>query len=172
MFGMLFLGATYSSLWKSYTIKSHWVWVFARSGSNVSYCKEYKEEISLLQRNCLPAQLHMLTFTCMNKSLLQFYYSIPVRHHLWLSKKWNATETSDHPRGCATEAKRTHENIREEKYCSKTHIQRRFVFFLLSPKRRSYNLDHNQWCRKKKMLASLLHLKRITGNFTSYFIAF
>lgn len=133
MFGMLFLEATYSSLWKSYTIKSHWMWAFAWSGSNVSYCKEYKEETSLLQRNCLPAQLNMLTFTCMNKSRPRFYYSIPVRHLLWLSKKWNATETSDHPRGCATEAKRAHENIREEKYCSKTHIPRPFFFF--PPKR-------------------------------------
>lgn len=89
MFGMQFFEATYSSLWKSYTIKSHWVWAFAWSGSNVSYCKEYREETSLLQRNCLPAQLYMLTFTCMNKSRPRFYYSIPVRHHLWLSKKWN-----------------------------------------------------------------------------------
>lgn len=40
----------------------------------------------------------------------------------------NATETSDHPRGCATEAKRTHENIREEKHCSKAHIQRLLFF--------------------------------------------
>lgn len=122
------------------TIKSHWVWAFAGSGSNVSYCKEYKEETSLLQRNCLPAQLYMLTFTCMNKSRPQFYYSIPVRHHLWLSKKWNATETSDHPRGSATEAKRTHENIREETFS-----------YPETPKRGSYNLDHNQQCRKKNV---------------------
>lgn len=106
----------------------------AISGSNVSYCKEYKGETSLLLRNSLQAQLYMLTFTCMNKSKQQFYHSIPERHHLWLSKKWNATETSDHPRGCAAEAKRAHENIREEKYCSKTHIQR--LFF---SEERSYN---------------------------------
>lgn len=104
----------HSSLWKSYTIN----WVLARTGSNVSYCKEYEEDTSLHRTNCLPALLYTLSFASMNKSRAQFYYSIPVRHHLWLSKKWNATETSDHPRGCATEAKRTHENIREEKYCS------------------------------------------------------
>lgn len=98
----------------------------ARSGSNVCYCKECMEEASLRQRNCLQAQLYMLTFTRMNKSRLQFYYPIPVRHHLQPSKECNVTETSDHPRGCATEAKRTHENITEEKYCSKTLTQRLF----------------------------------------------
>lgn len=166
MFGMLFLGAIYSSLWKLYTIKSHWVWVFAKSGSNVSYCKEYKEETSLCQRNCIWPQLYMLTFTCMNKSRPRFYYSIPARHHLWLSKKWNATETSDHPRGCATEAKRTHENIREKKYCSKTHIQR--LFF---PKKGSYNLDHNHWCRKNvcKFITAAKNNLNFTSNFTAFY---
>lgn len=106
-------------------------------GQMLAIVKNTRQKTSLFQRNCLPAQLYMLTFACMNKSRTQFYYSIPVRHHLWLSKKLNATETSDHPRGCATEAQRTHENIWEEKYCSKT-FQRGGC----------YNLDHNQWSRK------------------------
>lgn len=125
-FAILGWEATYSSNhipWRATECKC-----FPRSGSNVSYFKEYEEETSLLQRNCLAAQLYMLTITCTNKSRPQFYYSIPVRHHLWLSKKWNATETSDHRRGCATEAKRTPENIREKNNCSKTYIQTLLFF--------------------------------------------
>lgn len=133
------------------------------NGSNVSDCKEYMEHTELLQRNDLPAQLCTLTFICMNKWRRPFYYSVPARQHLWLSKKWNATETSDHPRGCATGANRAHKDIR-----GKRDVAQRLFFF----PRRTRVIISTTASDALKMFSSSLQLQQIICTFTRNCIDF
>lgn len=172
MFGMLFLGG---NLFIMMEIRGHkevaececWLEV----GQMLRYCKGYTRETRLLLRGNGPYQhsctySNMLPFALMNKSWAQLYYSIQVRLHLSLSKKWNATETWDHPRGCVTAARRARQNIREGKRCLKTRI----IFHL--KREGSFNLDRDHWQRRwggGKWLASSLQLKIITCNYTSNF---
>ena len=81
-----------------------WIWVFfAKKWVKgwLSYLWEWRSEALILGGDGLYCPLGVSS--CMNKCSAGLLYYTPARHHLWMSKEWNATETTAHPGGAPNE---------------------------------------------------------------------